>query len=471
METTGRRSGRPSFPLARNWAYLDHAAVAPLPRRSAERASRLGRRPGEQRRRPLAVVGRQGGGPARRPGGLDRRRSRRDRLRLEHDPGHRPGRRGLPLARGGQRRRPGRGISVEHLSLDEPRQPGRRGPAGAQPRRPGLARGPRDGDGRPDPRCWPSATSSSPPASATTSTPWPSFARSAGSPCSSTPFRGWGRSRSTCRRTPIDFLAADGHKWLLGPEGAGFLYVRRDWIERLRPLGVGWHSVVGSYNTPEVEFQPQAERPALGGGLVQHARPSGAGRQHEPALRDRPAAGLASGFSTGPKRSARPRRRPAGGSLGSKPPPTARGSSPSRADGVDPNAAVQRLESRGVAVVPPGRLRISPHVYNDDDDLRRLARGARRPAGRTPVRGRDSMPRPARTADPFRTAVFTGTFDPITLGHLDVIRRGGCSSSTWSSASASTPARPRCSRSRSGSAGPARSSRSSPTSRSSRSRS
>ena len=26
--------------------------------------------------------------------------------------------------------------------------------------------------------------------------------------------------------------------------------------------------------------------------------------------------------------------------------------------------------------------------------------------------------------DPSRTAVFTGTFDPITLGHLDVIRRG-----------------------------------------------
>jgi pantetheine-phosphate adenylyltransferase len=28
------------------------------------------------------------------------------------------------------------------------------------------------------------------------------------------------------------------------------------------------------------------------------------------------------------------------------------------------------------------------------------------------------------TADPSRTAVFTGTFDPLTLGHLDVIRRG-----------------------------------------------
>src|SRR5947199_8937378 len=29
-----------------------------------------------------------------------------------------------------------------------------------------------------------------------------------------------------------------------------------------------------------------------------------------------------------------------------------------------------------------------------------------------------------RTSDPSRMAVFTGTFDPLTLGHLDVIRRG-----------------------------------------------
>jgi len=28
------------------------------------------------------------------------------------------------------------------------------------------------------------------------------------------------------------------------------------------------------------------------------------------------------------------------------------------------------------------------------------------------------------TREPIRTAVFTGTFDPITLGHLDVIKRG-----------------------------------------------
>jgi pantetheine-phosphate adenylyltransferase len=29
-----------------------------------------------------------------------------------------------------------------------------------------------------------------------------------------------------------------------------------------------------------------------------------------------------------------------------------------------------------------------------------------------------------RSSDPSRTAVFAGTFDPITLGHFDVIRRG-----------------------------------------------
>jgi pantetheine-phosphate adenylyltransferase len=31
---------------------------------------------------------------------------------------------------------------------------------------------------------------------------------------------------------------------------------------------------------------------------------------------------------------------------------------------------------------------------------------------------------PPQATEPHRTAVFTGTFDPITLGHLDVIRRG-----------------------------------------------
>jgi selenocysteine lyase/cysteine desulfurase len=38
-------------------------------------------------------------------------------------------------------------------------------------------------------------------------------------------------------------LAADAHKWLLGPCGAGLLYVRKQIQERLTPPIYGWHNV------------------------------------------------------------------------------------------------------------------------------------------------------------------------------------------------------------------------------------
>jgi selenocysteine lyase/cysteine desulfurase len=41
----------------------------------------------------------------------------------------------------------------------------------------------------------------------------------------------------------VDFLAADAHKWLLGPCAAGILYVRRELQERLQPSLLGWHNV------------------------------------------------------------------------------------------------------------------------------------------------------------------------------------------------------------------------------------
>jgi cysteine desulfurase / selenocysteine lyase len=64
------------------------------------------------------------------------------------------------------------------------------------------------------------------------------------------------------RQTPVDFLAADGHKWLLGPEGAGILYIRRELVERLHPVGVGWNSVVGATNFSQIRFdlKPHAGR-------------------------------------------------------------------------------------------------------------------------------------------------------------------------------------------------------------------
>jgi selenocysteine lyase/cysteine desulfurase len=41
----------------------------------------------------------------------------------------------------------------------------------------------------------------------------------------------------------VDFLAADAHKWMLGPCAAGLLYVRKERQEELRPAVYGWHNV------------------------------------------------------------------------------------------------------------------------------------------------------------------------------------------------------------------------------------
>ncbi len=56
-------------------------------------------------------------------------------------------------------------------------------------------------------------------------------------------------------RTPIDFFAADGHKWMLGPEGAGIFYIRRPHLDLLRPFGVGWHSVVHDHDFSHIDLK------------------------------------------------------------------------------------------------------------------------------------------------------------------------------------------------------------------------
>jgi len=62
--------------------------------------------------------------------------------------------------------------------------------------------------------------------------------------------------------TDVDFVAADGHKWMLGPEGAGLFYLKREHLELLEPTGLGWHSVVGhsDYSHIELRLRPTAAR-------------------------------------------------------------------------------------------------------------------------------------------------------------------------------------------------------------------
>lgn len=42
----------------------------------------------------------------------------------------------------------------------------------------------------------------------------------------------------------VDILAADGHKWLLAPEGAAIFYCANDKLERLINTNIGWASVI-----------------------------------------------------------------------------------------------------------------------------------------------------------------------------------------------------------------------------------
>ncbi len=60
----------------------------------------------------------------------------------------------------------------------------------------------------------------------------------------------------------IDFLSADGHKWMLGPEGAGIFFIRRELQEKIRPLSIGATSVINfqEYGSYDFTLRPDAGR-------------------------------------------------------------------------------------------------------------------------------------------------------------------------------------------------------------------
>jgi cysteine desulfurase / selenocysteine lyase len=175
------------------------------------------------------------------------------------------------------------------------------------------------------------------------------------------------------QQTPVDFLAADGHKWLLGPEGAAIFYIRRELVERLHPVGVGWHSVVGAWDFSTVDFRlkPHAGRwesgsfnvagiVALGASLellLGAGVDSLAGRVL--GLTDRLCANApAAGFAVFSSR----RGHDSSGVVSLLPP-----------EGVDPAGVVRLLRDRGVVINHrAGRLRVSPHAYNTPEEVDHL---------------------------------------------------------------------------------------------------
>jgi selenocysteine lyase/cysteine desulfurase len=60
----------------------------------------------------------------------------------------------------------------------------------------------------------------------------------------------------------IDALAADGHKWMLGPEGNGVLYIRRKWLDEIEPVEFGWTNPANfaDYSSRDMTLRPNAGR-------------------------------------------------------------------------------------------------------------------------------------------------------------------------------------------------------------------
>lgn len=174
-------------------------------------------------------------------------------------------------------------------------------------------------------------------------------------------------------KTPVDFLACGGHKWLLGPLGAGFLYIRREVQGDLWPIEVDPHAVEQDpehYMTYNFTFRPNAEKfeatvPGYAGvfGLsasldLFHATGTAEIASRVLAVTDRLSEGLlARGYRL---------RSPRG---------------PSEKSGAvafvsDRHASKDlhaRLgEARVIVSLREGAVRVSPHFYNTEDEIDRL---------------------------------------------------------------------------------------------------
>jgi cysteine desulfurase/selenocysteine lyase len=184
--------------------------------------------------------------------------------------------------------------------------------------------------------------------------------------------QGLGALAIDVERDGVDVACGAAHKWLLGPEGIGLLYVADRVIDRLRPARSGWRSMrdIERWTDLAIDWAEGGRRLESGtlNGLGVYALGAsleillGLGTEAVEArvlaLADRAARGLAGlGFSVVSS------RRP--------------GETSGIVTAVHPRhpapALVERLAARGVVVATrAGRLRVSPHVYNTEEEVDRF---------------------------------------------------------------------------------------------------
>jgi cysteine desulfurase / selenocysteine lyase len=170
----------------------------------------------------------------------------------------------------------------------------------------------------------------------------------------------------------IDALAADGHKWLLAPEGIGGLYVSRDVMEMIEPVILGWHSVANRFDFETYEFRlsPDARRYEPGSfntvgiaslnASLELLLSIGIDRIRERVRRLTEAvieAALKAGYDV----------------LSPRNPEERSGIVTFRIPGADAVALSNVLLARGFVCAPrSGGLRVSPHFYNTAEEIGRL---------------------------------------------------------------------------------------------------
>jgi selenocysteine lyase/cysteine desulfurase len=181
-------------------------------------------------------------------------------------------------------------------------------------------------------------------------------------------------------RIQPDLLAVDAYKWLLSPNGAGFMYVSPALRERLAPAVIGWRSDLGWRNHENLlhgapRFSADAEK--YEGGMLPFSLLYAMDAVIEmmqwigPERIERRVLDLAA--------KTRDVLRSAGAALPAD--RCAHYDSPivtGRFEGRDAPAVARELAACKVLVAARhGNLRVSPHFYNDETDLEHLAEALR----------------------------------------------------------------------------------------------
>lgn len=171
---------------------------------------------------------------------------------------------------------------------------------------------------------------------------------------------------------PIDALSADGHKWMLGPEGAGIFYVRRECVDLLHPIGVGWNSVIGAHDFSKIDFRLKPNAGRWEGGSANAAGITGLGASLR-LLLDAGITSIAEGILALTDHLCE-RAMSAGWQVFSSRAASEKSGIVSLTkEGVSPYSIKKCCEQSGIIVnVRAGRLRVSPHAYNTMDEIDRL---------------------------------------------------------------------------------------------------